>query len=99
MFALWLFQVGHGKKEIMITNERPSLYDSMLRPTYPSNPPKPPVDEDTLRSEVIQIERKKFIFTLKENSRGRFLRITENVMGRRDNVIIPSTGLEEFQKV
>ena len=36
---------------------------------------------------------------LKENPRGRFLRITEDVGGRRDTVIIPSTGLEEFQRV
>ncbi len=57
------------------------------------------MNEDTLRTEKIQIERKTFIFTLKENPRGRFLRITEDVNGRRDNVIIPSTGLEEFRKV
>ena len=62
-------------------------------------PPKPPVQEDTLRTEKIQIERKTFVFTLKENPRGRFLRITEDVNGRRDNVIVPSTGLEEFKKV
>ncbi|MGA3181604.1 MAG: PUR family DNA/RNA-binding protein [Verrucomicrobiota bacterium] len=57
------------------------------------------MNEDTLKTEKIQIERKTFIFTLKENPRGRFLRITEDVNGRRDNVIIPSTGLEEFRKV
>jgi len=57
------------------------------------------VNEDTLKTEKIQIERKTFIFTLKENPRGRFLRITEDVNGRRDNVIIPSTGLEEFRKI
>jgi hypothetical protein len=62
-------------------------------------PPKPPVQEDTLKSETIQIERKTFVFTLKENPRGRFLRITEDVGGRRDTIIIPSTGLEEFKKL
>jgi hypothetical protein len=36
---------------------------------------------------------------LKENPRGRFLRITEDVNGRRDNVIIPSTGLEDFRRI
>ena len=40
-----------------------------------------------------------FIFTLKENPRGRFLRITEDVGGRRDNIIIPAPGLEDFLKV
>ena len=55
--------------------------------------------EDTLRSDKVQIERKTFLFTLKENPRGRFLRITEDVNGRRDTIIIPATGLEEFRKV
>src|SRR5688572_18300863 len=80
----------------MISNERPSPYG--FRP-YSSGPPKPSVQEDTLKTEKIQIERKTFVFTLKENPRGRFLRITEDVNGRRDNVIIPATGLEEFRKI
>jgi len=80
----------------MISNERPSPHGYR---SYSAGPPKPPVNEDTLRTEKIQVERKTFIFTLKENPRGRFLRITEDVNGRRDNVIIPSTGLEEFRKV
>ena len=82
----------------MISNERPSHHGGGYR-SYSAGPPKPPVNEDTLKTEKIQIERKTFIFTLKENPRGRFLRITEDVNGRRDNVIIPSTGLEEFRKV
>ena len=57
------------------------------------------MNEDTLKSGQIQIERKTFVFTLKENPRGRFLRITEDVGGRRDNIIVPSTGLEEFKKL
>jgi hypothetical protein len=80
----------------MISNERPSPQGYR---SYSAGPPRPPVNEDTLKTEKIQIERKTFIFTLKENPRGRFLRITEDVNGRRDNVIIPSTGLEEFRKV
>jgi hypothetical protein len=78
----------------MISNERPSSYGSR-----PYGSPKPPVQEDTLRSEKIQIERKTFVFTLKENPRGRFLRITEDVGGRRDTIIIPAPGLEDFRKV
>ncbi len=50
-------------------------------------------------SDRIQIERKQFFFDLKENPRGRFLRITEDVGGRRDTIIIPSTGLEQFMDV
>ncbi len=54
--------------------------------------------EETLKTEVIQIERKSFVFTLKENPRGRFLRITEDVNGRRDTIIIPAPGLEDFRR-
>ena len=90
----------------MISNERPSPFGR--RPYHGhgqgqgqgyGGPPKPPVQEDTLKTEKIQIERKTFVFTLKENPRGRFLRITEDVGGRRDTIIVPSTGLEEFKKL
>lgn len=54
--------------------------------------------EDVLKSEKIAVERKQFFFDLKENPRGRFLRITEDVNGRRDTIIIPAPGLEEFRK-
>ena len=52
-----------------------------------------------MKSEKFQVERKTFLFALKENPRGRFLRITEDVGGRRDNIIIPASGLEEFRRV
>jgi PurA ssDNA and RNA-binding protein len=78
----------------MISNERPSPYGHR-----PYGQPRPPTNEDTLKTGQVQIERKTFVFTLKENPRGRFLRITEDVGGRRDNIIIPSTGLEEFKKL
>lgn len=52
---------------------------------------------EALLTERIQIERKMFFFDLKENPRGRFLKITEDVGGRRDTIIIPSTGLAEFR--
>ena len=53
--------------------------------------------ETLLLSEKIQVERKQFFFDLKENPRGRFLKITEDVGGRRDAIIIPATGLEDFR--
>lgn len=54
-------------------------------------------NSDPLLSEKIQIERKVFFFDLKENPRGRFLRITEEVGGRRDAIIIPTSGLDVFK--
>jgi hypothetical protein len=60
---------------------------------------KPPVAEETIKTDKIQIERKTFVISLKENPRGRFLRITEDVNGRRDTIILPATGLGEFKRV
>jgi PurA ssDNA and RNA-binding protein len=82
------------RHDSMISNDRPSPYGQR-----PYGAPKPPVNEDTIRSEKIQIERKTFLFSLKENPRGRFLRITEDVGGRRDTIIIPAPGLEDFKRV
>jgi hypothetical protein len=79
----------------MISNER----RSGSGPRSYSSGHQPHVEEKTLRSEKLQIERKTFIFSLRENPRGRFLRITEDVNGRRGAIIIPAPGLEEFQKV
>lgn len=83
----------------MISNERPSPYGRYQQPRGLSAAPRPPVNEDTLKTDKVQIERKTFVFTLKENPRGRFLRITEDVGGRRDTIIIPSTGLTDFRKI
>lgn len=63
------------------------------------NQNRPPVAEETLKTDKIQVERKTFVISLKENPRGRFLRITEDVGGRRDTIILPATGLGEFKRV
>lgn len=55
--------------------------------------------DDQLLTERIQIERKQFTFDLRENPRGRFMKITEDVGGHRDTIIVPSTGLEQFRDV
>jgi len=78
----------------MISNDRPSPYGNRS-----FGAPKPPVNEDTLKSDKVQIERKTFVFALKENPRGRVLGNTEDVGGRRDTIIIPAPGLEDFKKI
>ena len=55
--------------------------------------------DDLIVSDRVQVERKQFYFDLKENERGRFLRITEDVGGRRDAIVIPATGLRDFAEV
>ncbi len=76
-------------------NGQESSYGS----THPGDESRPGARDETLRTEKIQVERKMFVFALKENPRGRFLRITEDVNGRRDTIIVPATGLEEFGKI
>jgi hypothetical protein len=84
----------------MNSNDHSSFYHRQpYRPPYSSQPLRPFVQEDTLKSGLIHIERKSFHLTLKENPRGRFLRITEEVGGKRNTIIIPSTGLAEFKKL
>jgi hypothetical protein len=78
----------------MISNERPSPYKSWAQMQS-----RPPVQEDTLNTGQVQIERKTITFILKENPRGRFLRIIEEGRGHNNSIIIPSTGLDEFQKL
>jgi hypothetical protein len=52
--------------------------------------------EEPLASEKIQVDRKVFFLDLKENQRGRFLKITEDVSGRRDTIMLPASGFQEF---
>jgi hypothetical protein len=85
---------------LMMSNERTSFFGYRLneRP-YEQQQPKPRLNEDTLKAGQLQIERKTFYFTLKENPRGRFLRISEEAAGHRNSIMIPSTGLDEFRKM
>ena len=55
--------------------------------------------ENELFTEQVQIERKLLTFNLRENPRGRFLRVTEDVGGRRDTIIIPATGLQQVRDI
>jgi hypothetical protein len=57
----------------------------------PRPAPAPP-----LATEKIAIERKLFFLDLKENQRGRVLKITEDVGGRRNTLMLPAEGFKEF---
>lgn len=52
--------------------------------------------DNIIAAQELQVERKHFYLEYRENDRGRFLRITEEAHGRRNTIIIPSTGLAEF---
>ena len=62
--------------------------------------PRPQIQENTLLRSEVFIERKEFLLVLKENPRGRFLRIAEHNGNRPPNsIIVPSSGLGEFHKL
>lgn len=93
-------------RDYMNSNHYPGAYGYRPQPYgqsygygggYRQPDPRPP--EDTLRSSELQAERKYFTFTLKENQRGRFLRISEAKANYFQSIIIPATGLKEFQKI
>ena len=54
------------------------------------------VGSDPIASEKITVDRKIFFLDLKENNRGRFLKITEDVGGRRDTIMLPAEAFQEF---
>lgn len=49
-----------------------------------------------IEAKELQIERKRFQVEFRENDRGKFLLIREESHGRRNTIIVPSTGLDEF---
>ena len=62
-----------------------------------SNSGENPANE-ALALEKISIDRKVFFLALQENARGRFLRITEEVGGRRDTIMVPAEAFRDFSE-
>ena len=52
--------------------------------------------DNLIEAREVQIERKHFHVEYRENDRGKFLRITEEAHGRRNTIIVPSTGVGDF---
>lgn len=55
------------------------------------------MEHQPIASEKIVFMRKIFFLDLKENPRGRFLKITEDVAGRRDTIMLPATAFKDFR--
>ena len=51
-----------------------------------------------LESRDYKVENKKFFFDLKENVKGRYLRITES-SGGRSAIVVPEAGLRSFSEL
>lgn len=55
--------------------------------------------DEMIATHRIKVERKLFYVDVMENMKGRFVRITEDVRGRRDRVVIPETGVAEIGRI
>lgn len=54
------------------------------------------MEDDTIHSEKIVADRKTFFLDLKENARGKVIRITEKVSNNRDRIMVPAEIIDEF---
>ncbi|KAK9872851.1 hypothetical protein WA026_015839 [Henosepilachna vigintioctopunctata] len=72
-----------------------SEYYSSLGPPNPDNVP----EDGKLKSEMMMKENRRYYLDLKENARGRFLRVSQTITrgGPRSQVAIPAQGMIEFR--
>lgn len=54
------------------------------------------MENGLLHTEKILADRKTFYIDLKENARGRVVKITEDVGGNRDTIMVPAEILNDF---
>lgn len=52
--------------------------------------------DDLLHTEKILADRKTFYLDLKKNARGKVVKITEEVSGNRDTIMVPTEVLGDF---
>ncbi len=53
-------------------------------------------NDDLLHTEKILADRKTFYLDLKKNARGKVVKITEDVSGNRDTIMVPTEILADF---
>ncbi|XP_045465969.1 transcriptional activator protein Pur-alpha isoform X2 [Harmonia axyridis] len=72
-----------------------SEYYSSLGPPNPDNVP----EDGKLKSEMMMKDNRRYYLDLKENARGRFLRVSQTITrgGPRSQVAIPAQGMIEFR--
>ena len=54
------------------------------------------MENDLLHTEKILADRKVVFLDLKENARGKVVKITEDVAGNRDTIMVPAEILADF---
>ncbi|XP_077979265.1 transcriptional activator protein Pur-alpha-like isoform X3 [Glandiceps talaboti] len=65
-----------------------------LGPPNPDNPP----EDGRLKSEMIKKDNRRYYLDLKENNRGRFLRVSQTInRGPRTHIALPAQGLVDIK--
>ncbi len=54
------------------------------------------MSNELLHTEKIISDRKVFYLDLKENQRGKVIKITEDVSGNRDTIMVPAEIIDDF---
>lgn len=54
------------------------------------------MSNELLHTEKIISDRKIFYLDLKENNRGKVIKITEDVNGNRDTIMVPAEIIDDF---
>ena len=78
------------------TTDKTAADFASLPQTESVQSPASGIMDNIIEAKELQIERKHFYVELRENERGKFLRITEEAHGRRNSIIVPSSGVDDF---
>ena len=55
--------------------------------------------QQSLELREFQAERKFFVAEIRENERGKYLRLTEEAQGRRNTILVPSSAFTDFAQM
>lgn len=83
----------------MNSSNHPGAYGYRPPTGAQPGPARKPMESVTLKTGMIEVEKKSFLVTLSENPKGRLMRVTERKGNRYSSIIVPSTGLKEFQSI
>jgi hypothetical protein len=86
--------LGHGEWRAgnCIDKQSPSDFLGEVKQLQP----EVDVESDLLHTEKILADRKIFFLDLKQNARGMVVKITEDVGGNRDTIMVPAEILGDF---
>ncbi|NXA40164.1 PURG protein, partial [Eudromia elegans] len=108
---------GHGHRQEHSDGKEPAPRRRQQPPQPPPPPPSPPASlgseeqpHSVLKTEYIERDNRKYYLDLKENQRGRFLRIRQTMsrgpgmmgyfghsLGQEQTIVLPAQGMIEFR--